>query len=87
MLPQLTALAVENGAGNAMPSFTTVTLSQRAPPFGFVIDVSQRVQGLSIRPNSAMGWASRVGRSPTWSVRMMPAAGTRPSFKAPASAG
>jgi hypothetical protein len=33
----------------------------------------------SIRPNSAIACASRVGLSPTCRVRMMPVAGTRPS--------
>ena len=38
---------------------------------------------LSIRPNSANACARRVGRSPTCSVRMIPVAGTRPSFSEP----
>ena len=46
VLPQLASLAVEDGAGDAVPPLATVELSQRAPALGFVIDVGQRVQRL-----------------------------------------
>lgn len=46
VLPQLASLAVEDGAGDAVPPLATVELSQRAPALGFVIDVDQRVQRL-----------------------------------------
>jgi hypothetical protein len=53
VLAQFTALAVEDGTGDAMPLFAPVELGQRSSPLGFVVDVGQRVQRPLILKNSA----------------------------------
>lgn len=44
--PQLAALAVEHGAGQAVPAHAPVQLGQGGAALGLVVDVGQRVQRL-----------------------------------------
>ena len=45
-LPQLSAFAVEDGAGQAMPAFVAVQLDQGAAPLGLIVDGGEHVQRL-----------------------------------------
>jgi len=68
---------MEDCTSNAVTAFAAVELSQRGSALGFVVNIGQRVQGFIDTTELCNGLRQRVGRSPTWSVRMMPVAGTR----------
>ena len=84
-LPQFTTLTVEDGAGEAMPSLTTLELNEDPPAIALVVNVCQQKQCLAMRPSSAMARSSVEVRLPLWMVRMHSEALSAPSLSEPAT--
>ena len=60
-LPKFAPFAMEDDAGELMPSLSTVELNQDAPPVWFVVDVAQQIESLDetaefLKPPRQPGW-------------------------------
>lgn len=78
------ALAQEQLAAEAVAGFLPVELDENAPAESRVVDISEDMESLTIRPSSVRARASVVGLSLTCIMRMTPAALRWPSFREPA---
>ena len=83
-LAQFAAFAVEHGPREAVAPFAAVQLQQGGAAAALVVEIGEGMQGLVDSAEFGQCLRRRVGRSPIWSVRMMPFAGTRPSLSEPA---